>query len=219
MKLSHVRLLAIGCSARAWHRSVPLPHSAVFSCGGIRSSRRGNRCSTRNMSRGRRTPTAVGTGFDTALQGSPQDEVQERGGKGTIKVIYDEVFLKHRPPPGHPHPECPARVSTARNELDRFEGIEWATPSSLRSEKGRERTLAAIERVHNAEYLEEVRRVCAKGGGAADFDTYICPDTFEVCVAASSAWMDAAESAMGGSPAFALARPPGHHATAGVGMG
>ena len=38
-------------------------------------------------------------------------------------------------------------------------------------------------------------------------------------MAASSAWMDAAESALNGSPAFALTRPPGHHATAGVGMG
>ncbi|CAM9630866.1 unnamed protein product [Ectocarpus sp. 6 AP-2014] len=219
MKLSHVRLLAIGCSARAWHRSAPLPNSAAFSCGGgIRFSWRGNRYST-SMSRGRRIPTAMGTGFDTGLQGSQQDEVQNRGGEGKLKIIYDEVFLKHRPPPGHPHPECPARVSTARSELDRLEGIEWATPSSLRSEKERERTLAAIERVHNPEYLEEVLRVCAKGGGAADFDTYICPDTFEVCIAASSAWIDAVESAAGGSPAFALARPPGHHATAGVGMG
>ncbi|CAB1098407.1 unnamed protein product [Ectocarpus sp. CCAP 1310/34] len=162
------------------------------------------------MPRGLPRPTAVG---------SQQDEVQNRGGEGKLKIIYGEVFLKHRPPPGHPHPECPARVSTARIELDQLEGIEWATPSSLRSEKGRERALAAIERVHNPEYLEEVRRVCAKGGGAADFDTYICPDTFEVCIAAASAWMDAAESAAGGSPAFALARPPGHHATAGVGMG
>ena len=38
-----------------------------------------------------------------------------------MKVIYDEFFLKHRPPPGHPHPECPARVSTARTELDGLE--------------------------------------------------------------------------------------------------
>ncbi|CAN0563463.1 unnamed protein product, partial [Ectocarpus sp. 12 AP-2014] len=112
MKLSHVRLLAIGCSARAWHRSVPLPNSVVFSCrGGIRFSRRGHRFST-NMPRGRRRPTAVG---------SQQDEVQNRGDEAKLKIIYDEVFLKHRPPPGHPHPECPARVFTARSELDRLE--------------------------------------------------------------------------------------------------
>eukprot|EP00752_Nemacystus_decipiens_P018681 g16746.t1 len=142
-----------------------------------------------------------------------------RGDARSMKVIYDDFFLKHRPPPGHPHPECPARVSTARTELDGLEGINWDRPTALCSEEGRAKTLAAIERVHHSEYLDEVRRVCARGGGAADFDTYICPDSFEVCVAASSAWMDAAESAWTGSPAFALARPPGHHATAGVGMG
>lgn len=38
-----------------------------------------------------------------------------------MKVIYDEVFLKHRPPRGHDHPECPERVSTARAELETLE--------------------------------------------------------------------------------------------------
>lgn len=41
----------------------------------------------------------------------------------------------------------------------------------------------------------------------------------QVCIAATSAWMDAVESASQGSPAFALTRPPGHHATASVSMG
>ncbi|CAN0256302.1 unnamed protein product [Pylaiella littoralis] len=143
---------------------------------------------------------------------------KEDGGEA-MKIVYDDFFLKHRPPPGHPHPECPARVSTAKTELDCLEGLQWATPSSLRSDEGKARALAAIERVHTQEHLDEIRRVCARGGGAADFDTYICPDSFEVCIAASSAWMDAVESASRGSPAFALARPPGHHATASVSMG
>ena len=43
------------------------------------------------------------------------------GGARGMKIIYDEFFLKHRPPPGHPHPECPARVSTARTELGGLE--------------------------------------------------------------------------------------------------
>lgn len=59
--------------------------------------------------------------MDSLTTGSQQDEVHNRGGVGKLKIIYDEVFLKHRPPPGHPHPECPARVSTARSELDRLE--------------------------------------------------------------------------------------------------
>lgn len=136
-----------------------------------------------------------------------------------MKVIYDDVFLKHRPPPGHPHPECPARVSTARDELRGVEGVEWATPSSLLSDERKAQVVAAIERVHKTDYLDEIKAICKRGGGAADYDTYVCPDTFEVCVAVSSAWMDAVESAAKGEPAFALSRPPGHHATSGTAMG
>lgn len=44
-----------------------------------------------------------------------------------MKIIYDDFFLKHRPPPGHPHPECPARVSTARTELDGLEVPDYPT--------------------------------------------------------------------------------------------
>ena len=34
-----------------------------------------------------------------------------------VKVIYDDVFLKHSAPRGHEHPECPARVSTIKSDL------------------------------------------------------------------------------------------------------
>eukprot|EP00903_Cladosiphon_okamuranus_P011457 g10791.t1 len=140
--------------------------------------------------------TATNAGATSPYDASQVSTGREGGGgaKG-MKIIYDDFFLKHQPPPGHPHPECPARVATVRTELDGLEGIDWARPSALCSEEGRARTLAAIERVHRPEYLDEV------------------------CIAASSAWMDAAASAWRGWPAFALSRPPGHHATAGVGMG
>lgn len=56
-------------------------------------------------------------------------------------------------------------------ESNPIQGLEWATPSSLRSDQGKARTVAAIERVHTLEHLDEIRRVCSRGGGAADFDT------------------------------------------------
>ena len=51
------------------------------------------------------------------------------------------------------------------------QGVEWATPSSLSGEGDKATALTAIERVHTREYLDEVKRICAKGGGGADFDT------------------------------------------------
>ncbi|CAM9231975.1 unnamed protein product [Scytosiphon promiscuus] len=244
MRLSRVRFLLAGFSSSAW-RCVAFRPGLLPSTGQRCSSRRRFSWDSSHAScydtrhvlgtiagrtwLTRRTRRRDGGGATAvAMSYNPDSRGGSVGGggggvssdgTGSMTVIYDEFFLRHRPPPGHPHPECPARVSTAREELEGLEGVEWATPSSLRSREDRAGTLAAIERVHKPEYLDEVRRVCAKGGGAADFDTYICPDSFEVCVIASSAWMDAAESALRGSPAFALARPPGHHATAGVGMG
>lgn len=41
----------------------------------------------------------------------------------------------------------------------------------MSSEERRAVTVDAIERVHKQEYLDEIRRICEKGGGAADFDT------------------------------------------------
>lgn len=51
------------------------------------------------------------------------------------------------------------------------QGLEWMTPSSMLSEKRKSEVLAAVERVHKQDYLDEVRTICAKGGGSADQDT------------------------------------------------
>lgn len=56
--------------------------------------------------------------FYAGLSGGPRESSAQAA---SFNIMYDEFFLKHRPPPGHPHPECPARVSTARTELDDLE--------------------------------------------------------------------------------------------------
>ena len=48
--------------------------------------------------------------------------------------------------------------------------------------------LAAVERVHELEYVRYVEAVCRDGGGALDSDTYLAPLTFEVALLAQSAW-------------------------------
>lgn len=61
-----------------------------------------------------------------------------------MKVIYDEFFLRHRAPPGHPHPECPARVSTARRELG---GLEVRERSDARCTEDNHRMPHMLQRL------------------------------------------------------------------------
>lgn len=51
------------------------------------------------------------------------------------------------------------------------QGVEWATPSSLLSDERKAQVVAAIERVHKTDYLDEIKAICKRGGGAADYDT------------------------------------------------
>ena len=76
-----------------------------------------------------------------------------------------------------------------------------------------------ILRVHTAAHLE---RMAATAGNAVmlDADTFTSPDSYEVARLAAGATVQAAEWALDhGEPAFALVRPPGHHAEADRAMG
>ncbi len=83
--------------------------------------------------------------------------------------------------------ENPDRISLSASVLQEFEFIE-PIPASLED----------IARVHGPEHIERV-----KSNGLYD----------AAALAAGSA-IAAAELALAGEPAFALARPPGHHASA-----
>lgn len=84
--------------------------------------------------------------------------------------------------------ECPARVKTIYSKLqDRFPVVR-PTPAELND----------ILRVHSPAM---VARVQAEGH-----------DTYETALMAAGSAVRASEEAVGGYPAFALVRPPGHHA-------
>jgi acetoin utilization deacetylase AcuC-like enzyme len=68
-----------------------------------------------------------------------------------------------------------------------------------------------LERVHRREYIAWLRGI-ATGECYIDFNTYICPDSFEVARYAAGSTIRAAGEALDGHNCFALVRPPGHHA-------
>jgi acetoin utilization deacetylase AcuC-like enzyme len=81
-------------------------------------------------------------------------------------------------------------------------------------------TKEQLTRVHDAEY---VHRISETAGQAVslDPDTYTSPETYEIALLAAGAAVDGVERVMAGSDtrAFALVRPPGHHAERGRAMG
>lgn len=75
--------------------------------------------------------------------------------------------------------------------------------------------------VHDANYLDLVRRTAATGGGRLDADTVVSEGSWDAATAAAGAVLDAVDFAFGDGPrrSFCAVRPPGHHALHARAMG
>src|SRR5215471_10059693 len=84
----------------------------------------------------------------------------------------------------------------------------------------REATLEQLARVHDVHYIKRISELRDRAV-ALDPDTYTSPETYEISLLAAGAAIDAVERTMSGSHsyAFALLRPPGHHAEHAHAMG
>ncbi|HVY40950.1 MAG TPA: histone deacetylase [Polyangia bacterium] len=130
----------------------------------------------------------------------------------TTILFTDPKFLDHDPGPGHV--ESPARLDAIMGELGRapLDGLVIETPRAA--------TDAEIEAVHLPGYRG---RLAALAGeyAALDPDTGVSPGSWEAAKLAAGAAVGAVEAVLKGRAqnAFALARPPGHHARPGEAMG
>lgn len=78
-----------------------------------------------------------------------------------------------------------------------------------------------LELVHTRRLLQELERLADWGGGRIDADTYMTAESWEAATLSAGAAVQAVTAVVRGevSNAFALMRPPGHHATPTRAMG
>lgn len=127
-----------------------------------------------------------------------------------LVVISSPRFEEHTTPPGHPERPERARALHAAAERWRAAGGDVRAPTPA--------TRAELARVHTAEYLDLIESVRGRPA-QLDPDTYTSPESVEIAELAAGAAIGAARLARDGTPAFALVRPPGHHAEADKAMG
>lgn len=78
---------------------------------------------------------------------------------------------------------------------------------------------AALAAVHDAGYLRHLEEVSMAGGGVLDPDTALGSGSWPVALLTAGAAVGSVESALSGTAAFAISRPPGHHAGRAYAMG
>jgi acetoin utilization deacetylase AcuC-like enzyme len=127
--------------------------------------------------------------------------------------VYHPIYLKHDT---GQHVEVAARLEAIISYLEKT-GLK----SKLTLIKPRPATVDEIALVHQRGYIKEIEETAAKGGGWLDPDTVMSPDSYQAALYAAGGVIRAVEAVMAGevSNAFALVRPPGHHATADQAMG
>jgi len=127
--------------------------------------------------------------------------------------VYDPIYLKHDT---GEHPENSRRLEAIVSHLE-----QTGLKSRLTPIKPRPTTTEELTLVHHESHVAHVKEMAQRGGGRLDPDTVVSPDSYDAALYAAGGVIEAVTAVTGGEvdSAFALVRPPGHHATPHHAMG
>ena len=131
----------------------------------------------------------------------------------SLVLITSDRFADHLTPPGHPERVERAEVMQVVASEWRRRGGEVLEPRPATDEE--------LTRVHESDYVGAIRETAGRAV-ALDPDTFTSPESYDVACLAAGAAVAAVDRVLdgpSGSRAFALVRPPGHHAERGRAMG
>ncbi len=131
-----------------------------------------------------------------------------------VGIVKDRRYLHHSA--GASHPESPARLASVYEMLDNPD-MSWKYTEI----DPREATHDEIAYMHTLPYIDYVASTAGKDYVILDPDTMTSPETYEIAKLAVGGFCNAVDAVMTGEVdnAFALVRPPGHHAGAGNSAG
>ena len=132
------------------------------------------------------------------------DALRHDTGSGLFEQPPSPLLAEHEL-----HPENAVRLRNMKAILER-----GPLAPRLRWRDGRYAEPDELELVHDPGYVESVREFCAAGGGVLTWSTPVTEESWPAALAAAGTTLAAAEAVLTGETkvAYALVRPPGHHA-------
>ena len=148
--------------------------------------------------------------------------------KGKTGFVWHELYMWHNtgnyagplaygnPVQPGTHIENPETKRRFRNLLE-VSGLY----DSLEKIQPRKATDEEVLRFHTPEYLERIKGLSEGDGGEAGFSTLVGRDSYNIALLSAGGVLAGLEAIMSGQVknAYALVRPPGHHALPDAGMG